>query len=161
MNNKTLADLGINKKNNRGYEELAYLIAVVYNITVAQLETMLREYKLSLAKFNILMILKYKGGDIGLSQTDITKSLIVSDGNITGVLDRLQKDQLVIRAAHPTDRRINLVRITLKGSDLVEAIWPRYEEIIKSKMKSVNTAEQKKVLAVFYKLAGALLKEEK
>ena len=157
MNYKRLENFGIYKNKKRTYEELSYLIAFVYNITTHKLEAVLRQNKISLANFNILMILKYKGKDTGMSQTDITNSLIVSDGNITRVLDRMQKEKLVIRTSHPTDRRANLIRITLKGSDLLEKLWTTYDNIIKSTLGTITEKEQKSLIATFHKIIKPLI----
>jgi MarR family 2-MHQ and catechol resistance regulon transcriptional repressor len=152
-----LNKFGIMPKKGRKFEELAYLIGIVYNSTRAKLEEYLRKRGLSLAKFNILSILKYVGGDGGMSQTDITKSLIISDGNITGVLDRMEKENLLIRFAYPGDRRVNLVRITLKGSDMLESLWPGYEEILQAAVSPIPPAKQDMLVKIFYNWADKLI----
>ena len=53
----------------------------------------------------------------GLKMSDISKLLKVSNGNITGIVDRLSEDGLAVRAALPGDRRAQLVRLTNKGHD--------------------------------------------
>jgi len=153
MSHKKFEDLGINKRKKREYEELSYLVAFVYNTISGRVEKMLRQNKISLARFNILLILKYKGGDSGLSQTGITKSLIVSDGNITRVLDRMEKEKLIIRDNDPGDRRTNIIRISLNGSDLIEKLWPVYDRIIKESLSVITSVEQKKMIKTFYKIA--------
>jgi MarR family 2-MHQ and catechol resistance regulon transcriptional repressor len=139
------------------FEELAYLISIVYNLIIRHLDILLHRHGLSLPKFNILAILKYKGGEAGISQTDITHSLIVCEGNITGILDRMQKDEILIRTPHPKDRRINLVRITLKGSKLLEEIWPQYEEILKNIIGKIPAKQQGILINIFNKWANSLV----
>ncbi len=154
---KNLENFGINNRNGRPYEELAYLIAIVYNAVNRKLEVLLRGYELSVPKFNILMVLKFQGGDAGLSQKAVSEKLIISDGNITGILDRMEKEKLVLRTQHPKDRRINLVRITLKGSDMVQAIFPKYEALLKEHVDLIPAKEQKLILPIFYTWAKKML----
>ncbi|MEM7043807.1 MAG: MarR family transcriptional regulator [Pseudomonadota bacterium] len=51
----------------------------------------------------------------GLKMSEISKRLRVSNGNITGIVDKLAEDGLALRVAVPGDRRANLVRLTPKG----------------------------------------------
>ncbi len=51
----------------------------------------------------------------GLKMSEISKSLRVSNGNITGIVDKLSEEGLALRVSVPGDRRANLVRLTAKG----------------------------------------------
>ncbi|MEM8949750.1 MAG: MarR family transcriptional regulator [Pseudomonadota bacterium] len=51
----------------------------------------------------------------GLKMSEISKLLRVSNGNITGIVDKLTEEGLTLRVAVPGDRRANLVRLTPKG----------------------------------------------
>ena len=51
----------------------------------------------------------------GLKMSEISKKLRVSNGNITGIVDKLTEEGLALRVAVPGDRRANLVRLTPKG----------------------------------------------
>lgn len=51
----------------------------------------------------------------GLKMSDISKKLRVSNGNITGIVDKLAEEGLALRVAVPGDRRASLVRLTPKG----------------------------------------------
>ena len=154
---KKLENLGVKAHKDRPFEEIAYLIAIVYNVVNRKLEVLLRQYKLSVSKFNILLVLKFQGGDAGLSQKAVSDKLIVSDGNITGILDRMEKEKLVLRTQHPKDRRINLVRITLKGSDMVQDIFPKYEALLKESVDLISERQQKLLKPIFYAWAKKLL----
>ena len=155
----SLKKLGATRRPERPYEELSYLVAIVYNHVNRKLENLLRGYGLSVPKFNILMILKYQGGDNGLSQKGIAERLIVSDGNITGILDRMEKERLVIRTQHPRDRRINLVRVTLKASDLVRDILPAYDALLKENVGLISKKQQNALLPVFGFWAKRMLRD--
>lgn len=54
----------------------------------------------------------------GLKMSEISKMLRVSNGNITGIVDKLTEEGLALRVAVPGDRRANLVRLTPKGQQV-------------------------------------------
>jgi DNA-binding MarR family transcriptional regulator len=54
----------------------------------------------------------------GLKMSEISKRLRVSNGNITGIVDKLTDEGIALRVAIPADRRANLVRLTPKGQAL-------------------------------------------
>ena len=76
---------------------------------------------------NALLIIKHVGKEKGLSQSELSKKMIVTAGNITRLIDRLQNEKLVERSPLKGDRRVNLLRITSKGSDLLDKAWPVYK----------------------------------
>ncbi len=151
-----LDDISFHGRNGQPYKELAYLIAMVYNIVNHKLEVLLRKHGISLPKFNILMILKRHGGEQGMSQKAISDGLIISDGNITGILDRMEKENLLMRVQHPKDRRVNLVRITPKGSQLLVEVMPKYEKILETDVGKITSVQQKTIMPIFYKWAKQL-----
>lgn len=57
----------------------------------------------------------------GLKMSEISKLLKVSNGNITGIVDKLTEEGLALRVAVPGDRRAQNVCLTAKGQDLFAA----------------------------------------
>ena len=51
----------------------------------------------------------------GLKMNELSRHLMVSGGNVTGIVDQLEKEGLVERAAEPADRRAYRVRLTRAG----------------------------------------------
>ena len=123
-------ELGIQSGEDRINEEVIYNIARVYTTINNALSFFLAAYKISPAKFNILLMVKHVGRDKGMAQNEISKLLLVTTSNITRMIDKLQKEGCVERLAQEGDRRVHLVKITKKGSDLLDTIWPRYKETI-------------------------------
>lgn len=80
----------------------------------AELRERLRlEFSITLPQFDVLAALARK--DHGITMTELSRMLVVSNGNVTGIIDRLVADRLVVRQAAPDDRRSILVRLTPKG----------------------------------------------
>ncbi|WP_169053589.1 MarR family winged helix-turn-helix transcriptional regulator [Alteraurantiacibacter aquimixticola] len=63
------------------------------------------------------------------SQSDIAKRLRIEGPTVTRMMDILSKEGLVTREPHPTDRRVNLVRITTKGEEELEQIFKVYDRL--------------------------------
>lgn len=71
------------------------------------------DYGSTLPRFDVMSALA-RNPD-GLKMSEISKRLRVSNGNITGIVDKLAEEGLALRVAVPGDRRANLVRLTAKG----------------------------------------------
>jgi DNA-binding MarR family transcriptional regulator len=77
----------------------------------------------------------------GLKMTEISGALKVSNGNITGIIDRLIQDGHVLRVAVEGDRRTNLVSLTNKGRAQFEVYANAHESwvnIILEKLSEQN-----------------------
>ena len=123
-------ELGVRESKDRINEEVIYNVAKVYTTIDNFISQFLSTYNLSPAKFNILLMVKHVGKNKGLSQHELSKLLLVTTSNMTRMIDKLEKDEYVERISQEGDRRVNLIRITKKGSDLLDAIWPHYKEKI-------------------------------
>ena len=55
---------------------------------------------------------------------------IVTPGNITKMLDSLEKAGYVKRGVNPTSRRENIIKITPKGLEFIEEVWPGYDRLL-------------------------------
>jgi DNA-binding MarR family transcriptional regulator len=81
-------------------------------------------WDLSPSQFNVLNLLQLNPD--GLSQTDLSRQLIMHRSNLTGLVDRLEKRGLVTRREVPADRRAYSVVLTAAGTRLLGDILPRY-----------------------------------
>lgn len=108
-------------------------------------------FGLSQPKFNALMQLR-QAGDQGLVLSELGERMLVSRANITGLIDRLERDQLVTREADPRDGRVIRAKITLKAQNLLEDILPIHGEFTQKTMSCLNPAEKKELLKLLHKL---------
>jgi DNA-binding MarR family transcriptional regulator len=83
-------------------------------------------WDLSPSQFNVLNLLHLNPD--GLSQTDLSRQLIMHRSNLTGLVDRLEKRGLVARREVASDRRAYSVVLTAAGTKLLREILPRYYE---------------------------------
>ena len=100
-----------------------------YDVLMVHSSKWMSAYGLSPAVFNVLMILSRSSGK-ELKQHDISKLLLVSRANVTGLLKTLVRKGLAKRDADKNDRRAWLVTITEKGKALLETYLPsHYAEV--------------------------------
>lgn len=84
------------------------------------------EWDLSPSQFNVLNLLRDHPD--GVSQVELSRDLIMHRSNVTGLVDRLEKRDLVKRVADPGDRRVHRVQLTAAGKALLRRVLPRYYE---------------------------------
>ncbi|WP_375692147.1 MarR family winged helix-turn-helix transcriptional regulator [Pseudooceanicola sp. LIPI14-2-Ac024] len=79
-------------------------------------ERLRKEFDSTLPRFDVMAALaRY---DEGLKMSALSGVLRVSNGNVTGIVDRLAEEGLVVRVQVPGDRRASLVRLTRKGQEV-------------------------------------------
>ena len=80
----------------------------------AELRERLRvQFATTLPQFDVMAALYREEG--GLRMTELSRRLLVSNGNVTGIVERLVNDGLIARESAASDRRSFLVRLTPKG----------------------------------------------
>jgi len=97
---------------------------------------------LTVSQFGVLEAL-YHGGP--LCQRDLAKKILKSTGNITMVIDNLEKRQLVQRERDAEDRRFITIKLTGAGRELISSIFPRQVAAILAEMESLTAAEQEEL----------------
>lgn len=112
---------------------------------------------LTVSQFGVLEALHHLGP---LSQADIAKKILKSTGNITMVIDNLEKRGLVKRERDPEDRRSYAVRLTASGKKMIGDIFPRHAEQIVRGMSVLSSTEQEMLGSLCRKL-GLGAKTEK
>ncbi len=105
----------------------------------SRLKNMLLKEGLTEGQFGILEALYHLGP---LCQKDLAKKLLKSGGNITMVIDNLEKQGFVIRKRGEKDRRFFTVHLTLEGRNLIENIFPKQLKAITDEMNVLTDDEQ-------------------
>jgi len=145
---KDLKRFGVYKGEGKYHEEIVYSLALLYNVINGEISGYLKPYDLSIGKLNILIAIKHHGGDHGIRQVEISEHLIVTPSNMTKMIDKLEGDGLVARSALEGDRRVNIVKITQKGTDLLDSIWEGYNAKLKESVSGLAQDKQKQLAAL-------------
>jgi len=108
------------------------------------------QFGMTLARFDYLAQL-HRHPD-GLRMSALSRYLMVTGGNVTGLTDELVKDGLVQREAEPDDRRSYRVGLTPKGRKVFEKIASEHERWVIELFGSIGDAERHQL----YDLLGRL-----
>ena len=84
------------------------------------------EYGVSVPEADVLFTLRRSGPPYRLSPTAIADALLVPSGTMTNRLDRLERQGLIERVPHPTDRRSMEVELTDHGRHVVDDAVTRH-----------------------------------
>jgi len=145
-----LSTFGVYKGEGKYHEEIIYSTALLYNIISNDISNYLKGHNLTIGKLNILIAIKHHGQEGGIRQVEVSKHLIVTPSNMTKMIDKLEKEGFVTRSDLKGDRRVNIVKITKKGLDLLDNIWEGYNEKLLENMRCLSEEKQRK-------LAGLLM----
>ncbi|MEM9199796.1 MAG: MarR family transcriptional regulator [Pseudomonadota bacterium] len=102
----------------------------------------LAKVNVSPARFQILQALTQ--GD-ARSMVDLADRLSVTKRNITSLVDGLEKEGLVARRPHPTDRRSTLVAMTPAGEELFARAAQVQQAHLRALLSGLDTAEQRQM----------------
>ena len=94
---------------------------------------------LTISQFGVLEALLHLGP---LCQKDLARKLLKSPGNLTLVIDNLERDGLVARERDTKDRRYITVALTAKGRRFIDALFPKTATRITAEMSALTSAEQ-------------------
>lgn len=99
----------------------------------------LAPHRLTPSQFSTLKVLAMRGS---LPQRDIANYLLKTGGNITVVVDNLEREGLVERRRCKEDRRLVYVDLTAKGHDLFHSIYPEHLDRIRAVMEALPAEDQ-------------------
>ena len=104
-----------------------------------RVEASFSEIGLTVSQFGVLEALYHLGP---LYQKDLAAKILKSTGNITMVVDNLEKRGLVERVRDEEDRRHYFVRTTTEGNRLIRSFFPGHVKRIVREMGRLSRAEQ-------------------
>jgi len=110
----------------------------------------LRGWNLSLALFDLLTTLSVSEG---MTQSELARQLIVTQGNITQLLDKLEQRGLLLRRQ---EGRRKCLMLTERGRELLKTVVPAHALWNEKQFAGLSTEEQRELLRLLRKLDHAL-----
>ena len=108
----------------------------------------------SLAAFNVLAVLD--GAGQPLPPSTIADRIVITRGTLTGILDSLERRDLVRRMPHGKDGRMRLVEITDAGRDRLHAARPALHHTERRWLNHLTSAQQRQLLQMLAVLQAHL-----
>jgi len=105
----------------------------------ARLAANLARFGLTSGQLGVIEALMHLGP---LSQGELGRKLLRSGGNVTTVIDNLERRGLVARRRNPEDRRVVTVELTATGARLIGRVFPLHARAVAQAMGALTPAEQ-------------------
>ena len=102
---------------------------IASNYLHSKLEAVCNRFNITLAQFNVLRILKGAHPN-GYPRGEIIRRMVEPAPDVTRLIDRLIKEELVERYESKEDRRLSLARITKNGINHLNKINPEVDKFI-------------------------------
>lgn len=125
-------------------------LAMTFNVVYHEIKHELSKEHFTVPQLEIISCLDRKKG---LSLSEIAERLLVSGGNVTGIIDRLERDGYVYRARDKADRRVVRALLTEKGFAFYKSFLPRYKEVMHRINSGLTVQERKQLQRLLKKLA--------
>ncbi|WP_421617938.1 MarR family winged helix-turn-helix transcriptional regulator [Brevibacillus sp. TJ4] len=125
------------------------VLSRAYNWVTAHSSRDIRRHGLNPTEFGVLELLYHKGPQ-PLQQ--IGEKILISSGNITYVVDKLEKKQLLIRRPCSHDRRMIFAELTEKGMSFLAEIFPSHREAIARAVSGLTAEEKRQAIQLLKKL---------
>ena len=140
---------GINPPQQRALRTYVKLMRTTTSVT-DRMHRHLKNDKLTISQFGVLEALHYLGP---LCQRDIGDKILKTGGNMTLVIDNLEKRGLVQRVQDTRDRRYLKIFLTPQGQDLIKRVFLRHAGIAE-KMFAVLDGDEQEQLGMLLKKLG-------
>jgi DNA-binding MarR family transcriptional regulator len=121
------------------------------NLVEAQVRNRLRkQFDTTLPRFDLLAQLERHPD--GLKMSELSRRLMVSGGNVTGLTDQLEKEGLVMRTDSPEDRRAYTVKLTAAGRARFARMAAMHEQWVIELFGGLTASEKTQVHRLLAKL---------
>lgn len=121
---------------------LFVVLARAYNSVTSRTNRDIHSHGLNTTEFGVLDLLYYRGPQ---PLQKIGEKVLISSGNITYVVDKLQKKNLLFRRASQDDRRVIYAELTDDGRHFFEQIFPQHHRVIMETVDGLSVEEKEQV----------------
>ena len=101
------------------------------------------QFEMTLPRFDVMSAL-YRERD-GMLMSDLSRFLLVSNGNVTGIVDRLVSSGFVVRSNREGDRRTSIVRLTEAGEIRFAEMASAHENWIEELLKDISEDDARRL----------------
>jgi len=123
-----------------------------HNLMLSEIRRRLAEAA-TMPRFDLLANLVRQDGQ---TLAALSRRMLVTAGNLTGLVDRAERDGVVERRADPRDRRLSRVYLTDKGRALIESLLPVHADHVSELLSGLEAAERRELRRLLGKLRDTL-----
>jgi DNA-binding MarR family transcriptional regulator len=107
----------------------------------------------TMPRFDLLSNLEREDGQ---TLAALSRRMLVTAGNLTGLVDRAERDGVVERRADPRDRRLSRVYLTTKGRELITLLLPKHEGHVSELLEGLDGNDRRELRRLLGKLRDNL-----
>ena len=116
-----------------------------------------KQFNTTLPRFDLMAQLER--APQGLQMGELSRRMLVTGGNVTGIVDQLERGGLLVRTEDPADRRAYLVKLTKEGRRLFAQMAAEHETWIVGLFSGIPKREQRALTESLTRLRGQLTRE--
>jgi DNA-binding MarR family transcriptional regulator len=127
-------------------------LARTFYIVQRRVVSALSEHDITLPQFDVLATLRFNEG---VTQQELAQRLLVTKGNVCGILDRLERSGWVERRQDPKDGRANRLHLTPAGHRKIDSVVPDHDAVVLRSLRTLAASDARTVRALLEEVARA------
>jgi DNA-binding MarR family transcriptional regulator len=92
----------------------------------------------------------------GLTMSELSRRLMVTNGNLTSLIERLAQEKLIRRASSASDKRMSIISLTPAGKRTLDAMTPAHRKWIVGMFDGLSSEEGEQLYALLDKLRTSI-----
>ena len=135
--------------------QISLLIREIQSLASQHLRSRMKDCGLTVPQMMIVGILSKHGK---MKVSDISSEMSLANSTVSGILDRLEKMDIIKRVRSEEDKRVVYIELFDKTKDIHEEFMNDFNEFLDSLVESANTDDINDILNGLQKLKELLLK---
>lgn len=132
-------------------------LAATYQAFASYADAHIRKLGLTTCQFDVIATL---GNTQGMTMTELAEKTLVTKGTLTGVIDRLERKNLVYRQVVESDRRSFLIVLTPEGEKMFDRVFPVHIAYLKERFERLDPSELELLRVLLARLRNAFESEK-
>jgi DNA-binding MarR family transcriptional regulator len=150
-------DTRLNDDHHESLRLWLRLLTCTHLIETHVRKSLAKEFKTTLPRFDLMAQLER--APQGLQMGELSRRMLVTGGNVTGIVDQLERGGLLVRTEDPADRRAYRVKLTKEGRRLFGLMAAEHETWIVKLFSGIPKREQRALTESLSRLRGQLTRE--
>ncbi|HEY0746560.1 MAG TPA: MarR family transcriptional regulator [Steroidobacteraceae bacterium] len=157
MNAVSRADIQMNPDHHESLRLWLRLLGCSNFIKNHVRRALAKQFKMTLPRFDLMA--QIERAPHGIKMGELSRRMLVTGGNVTGIVDQLERAGLIVRAEDPADRRAYLVKLTKAGRQLFTQMASEHETWIVELFSGMSMREQRALNATLLGLRAQLARK--
>lgn len=132
-------------------EQVMVTMAQTLSDFAVQMSDIIKEYGITMVHYNVLRILRGAGAN-GIPCGTVAERMVNKEPDITRLLDRMEKLELIVRARDQSDRRVVITQITEHGLTILEKLEAPLKAMRQQQFEGVSSEKLEQLLGIIQEI---------